>query len=208
MLLNLLSALSSKNWSQKLRPLNDIEREKIKCSVLSIDSYPISKFHDEGQTLSNEICRNILGFLNDIPLNKTNKSAGELDVLLLSQIAVQNSESMLQILTEVKSFEAKISDLNNVSLDEINEVTAEINASRSEELSMKQCQQLYVRQVQQRITDLSKRIRTQFSTIVLIIDTVETSVMLFVHLWKATQNDDCVRLAVTAVESICSSDIV
>lgn len=90
-----------------------------------------------------------------------------MDGLLFLSILKRNSDYLVGLITEQQNFKIKISDLNQVPLDEINDIARNHNDDRFAGLSLQQRQAIYVKKIQEVILYISEKIEVMFSTFIL-----------------------------------------
>ncbi|KAJ3360665.1 hypothetical protein HDU91_004428 [Kappamyces sp. JEL0680] len=118
----LLLVFSESKWMAKIQPQNDIEQAKALSIIpFTAGSGKRSIFLEEAIRLSEEICRNITGFLLK---NHANVVKSQALSVSYDYIAVLRkfSEHLLQYLGEKESLALKLIDVNQVAVDEVNEI--------------------------------------------------------------------------------------
>jgi hypothetical protein len=154
----------SKNWYLSLEPENDVEIVKNASFIpFAAAGGKRSIFMEEGLCLSEDITRNILMFLQK---NQNIKRSLPLDGSVLLTVLHRNFEMLIQLIPEEKSITVKIGDINQVSLDEVNEVAKSVNVHLFTGLSLQQRQVLYEKKMNECVKYLQQKIETIFSMLV------------------------------------------
>jgi len=113
-------------------------------------------FIEEALHLSDQICRQILFFLQRNQPSQPESTA----VISLFQ---RKSEYLVGLIVEQQSFKAKLGDLNQVPLYEINDVARNHNDERFAGLSIQQRQAIYVKKIQEVILYIGEKVDVMFS---------------------------------------------
>jgi hypothetical protein len=171
-------------------------------TVANPSGVPVTKYIEEASLLADAISRNVLSFLKIMPLYKAKLTpTSQLDLEMLSCIISKKTELLIQSIMEDSAFKSKLSDIDGVSLEEINEISKRVNIGVFEELSMKQRQQLYVHQIGEKRVALEKRIKTLFYM-------VEVSTMLLVQYGASSLPLETAKNSIAAIESLRLLDVV
>ena len=80
----------------------------------------------------------------------------------LSQLLSRQSEALLALVNAEQDIRVKLSDVGQVPMDEINDLARNVNTGLYDELSMKQRQQLYLKQIQQSHQHIKSKMLAHF----------------------------------------------
>ena len=126
-----------------------------------------STFNEEAILMAEEICQNAFMFFREITLKgekqKTLKSL--LDAGALCQIIIRKTDSLSYLLKTDKNLRIKLSTLDQVPLEEINDIAKNMNLVFFEELSMTHRQHLFSKEVNQSLRYIERKIKILYSNL-------------------------------------------
>ncbi|KAJ3312648.1 hypothetical protein HDV04_002790 [Boothiomyces sp. JEL0838] len=211
-LTHVLEAFSGPKWHAKIEPVEDVERVKDHIYLpFFVAGTKRTVFAEEVLYLSEQICRNILLFLQVKPIPhtlKTQHKESPLGTIVFTSLLSYSSEQIIHLVNEMKNIENKITELDQVPVEEINEVSRIENEKIFAEASLTARQEMYKIKISESMVYVKNKIGLLFSTLDLNVDVVEMSCILLLKNLRNGKTQVDPTQTISAIEKLQTLNLV